>query len=73
LPIDIVKTKELGAFGAALTAGVACGVFSNLEDAAEKTVKIERTVYPDPDKVPVYQKKYERYLSISEALEPFWS
>ena len=73
LPIDIVKTKELGAFGAALTAGVACGVFSNLEDAAEKTVKIERTVYPDPDKVPVYQKKYKQYLAISEALEPFWS
>jgi len=73
LPIDIVKTKELGAFGAALTAGVACGVFSNLEDAAEKTVKIERTVYPNPDKVPVYQKKYKRYLAISEALEPFWS
>jgi len=69
MPIDIIKIKELGAFGAALAAGVACGIYPSLAKAAEQTVEIEKTIYPNPEKVPIYQEKYQRYLKVSEALE----
>jgi hypothetical protein len=36
-------------------------------------VKLKDTVYPIAENVPVYQKKYERYLKVSNALEDYWN
>lgn len=73
LPIEIVGIKELGAFGAALAAGVVSGEYANLEKAAQDLVKVTSTVYPIAENVPVYQRKYERYLEVSNALEDYWN
>jgi len=30
------------------------------------------TVYPNPDRVSIYQKKYETYCAFRDALDPVW-
>lgn len=72
LPIEIIRTKELGAFGAAMAAGVASGCYESLESAARAMVQVERTLHPIPENIPVYKQKYELYKKVSAALEPLW-
>ncbi len=73
LPVELIDTRELGAFGAAMAASVVSGEYENLEKAANDMVKLKNTVYPIAENVPVYQKKYERYLKVSNALEDYWN
>lgn len=73
LPVEMIRTKELGALGAAMAAGVVGGTFSSLEQAASQLVTIEKTVLPDPKKVPIYYKKYQLYKKVMEANEPLWN
>ncbi|WP_444641818.1 FGGY-family carbohydrate kinase [Caproiciproducens sp. R1] len=73
LPVELIDTRELGAFGAAMAASVVSGEYENLEKAAKDMVKLKDTVYPLAENVPVYQKKYERYLKVSNALEDYWN
>ena len=35
-------------------------------------VRISERISPDPEKTEVYQKKYEKYISISNALDTVW-
>ncbi|GAA0179741.1 FGGY-family carbohydrate kinase [Clostridium sediminicola] len=72
LPIEIIETKELGALGAAMAAGVAAGVFENLKDAANKLVKIKQRVEPIRENVKIYQSKFELYKETSQVLDSLW-
>lgn len=72
MPIEIIETEELGCLGAAMTAGVAAGIYENIGDAARKTVEIKRTVMPIQENVTIYEKKYLRYKATEAALEKLW-
>lgn len=72
LPVEIVKTKELGALGAAMAAGVACGRWESLESAAKEMVRVGHTVLPISENAAIYRKKYELYKAVSAATEPLW-
>lgn len=71
-PVETVDAKELGALGCAMAAAVAAGVYKNYEEAAEHMVRISDRVYPDPERTLLYQKKYEKYLAVSNALDTVW-
>lgn len=66
LPIEIIDVKELGAFGAAMAAGVVCGLYESLESAADKLVKMKYKACPNERYVSVYMDKFERYKKVSE-------
>ena len=72
LPIEIVEAEELGALGAAMAAAVATGRFADYPAAASEMVRLTGTVYPNPDRVAIYQKKYETYCAFRDALNPVW-
>jgi xylulokinase len=75
LDVELVTTNsdEGPAFGAALLAGVAAGVYSSVSEACAKTVRaVERTA-PDPENVKVYAKAYETYRALYPALKPLLS
>lgn len=61
IPIETLEDEEPGAKGAAMGAGVACGIFSGLEDAAYKMVHFGKVYYPRPEYGAIYEKKYRRY------------
>lgn len=66
MPLEIIDIKELGAFGAAMAAGVVCGLYENLESAAAKLVNVKYKVYPNEKNISVYMDKFERYKKASE-------
>ncbi|MGL5955010.1 MAG: FGGY-family carbohydrate kinase [Brevinema sp.] len=72
IPIDIIADKELGCQGAAMVAGIAVGAYSSYEDAAQQTVHISNTIYPNPAKQDYYAQKYQVYLAVLEGLRPVW-
>lgn len=71
-PIEVTEGSELGAMGAAMCAGVATGVFASFPDAARKTVRVARRVEPDANNAGIYDRKYQRYRRVIEALSPAW-
>ena len=67
--LSTTDSVEGAVFGAALLAGVGTGVFSNVETAAETTVRAVETVSPGRD-VAAYEEYYERYRALYPALAP---
>lgn len=71
-PIETVDAKELGALGCAMAAAIAAGVYKDYKDAAKHMVRINSRVYPNPDRVEIYSKKFQRYMAVSNALDTVW-
>jgi xylulokinase len=54
-----MRVGEEAAFGAALLAGAGSGVYSDLQEAVDKTVRIRDFVHPHPHNVEVYDRYYQ--------------
>lgn len=71
LPVRTVfGSVEGGSFGAALVAGVGSGVWPDLA-ATVPLIVTESETLPDPQRAPVYDAQYQRYIRLYEALK--WS
>ena len=46
--------------------------YKDYKEAARHMVRISERIDPAPERTAVYQKKYEKYLSISNALDTVW-
>lgn len=65
--VDVIESEEGPALGGAMLAAVACGEFENVEDAAEKIVKIVDTVEPEAELVEKYEARYQQFKEIYPA------
>ncbi len=72
VPLWGVEIDEGPAFGAALLGAVGRGVFSSVEEASEKAVKVTEQVLPSPELVDYYQKAYRLYRDLYPALRDFY-
>ncbi len=52
---------EAGALGAAIIAGVGCGVFPSFEAGIGAMVSLERTFEPHPQRQALYEDQFEKY------------
>jgi xylulokinase len=68
LPLEVCEVDEGGAFGAALLAGVAAGVFADVGEAVTTCVRVQRTVEPRPDWVTRYAEILPRFRRAHPAL-----
>ncbi|GCE12289.1 xylulokinase [Tengunoibacter tsumagoiensis] len=75
LGVELVVTNasEGPAFGAALLAGVAAGVYPSVQVACEKTVRVLEKTEPDQNVASAYQQAYETYRALYPALKPIIS
>lgn len=73
IPVDVVEGKELGAQGAAMAAGIGAGIYADYQEAAARTVRITKTVVPSPESGAVYEKKYQAYRLVNDAMAGIWS
>lgn len=75
LGVELVTTnaQEGPAFGAALLAGVASGVYRSVQYACELTVRVVEHTTPDPARVALYERAYETYRALYPALKPLLS
>lgn len=72
IPVDVIEDKEIGAQGAAMAAGIASGVYKDYQEAIARTVKITKTINPRTEYREIYEKKYQKYRMVIEALGEAW-
>ncbi|HZK41700.1 MAG TPA: carbohydrate kinase, partial [Clostridia bacterium] len=79
LPAVRLKDKEISAIGAAINAGVWAGFFDSYEEGVKAMVREDKTFWPRPADVAVYEhlyqevykKVYKRNESLFKTLEAF--
>jgi len=71
--VEIVDAEEGAAYGAALLAGVAQGVWSSIEEACDCAVHIAKRVQPRPAVVTAMQRQYRIYRALYPALKPIFA
>lgn len=75
LGVELVITNatEGPAFGAALLAGVAGGVYPSVQAACDQTVRVIQRTEPRPETTEAYAQAYETYKALYPALKPIIS
>lgn len=64
--IEVPNTDEAGARGAAMTAGVAAGVFTSFDDASERMTAVAEEVVPQPERVSALNERFDRYARLRD-------
>jgi xylulokinase len=68
LPLELTTLEEGSAFGAALLAGVADGVFADAHEAVSACVRVRDTVEPNALWADAYDEGYARFRALYPAL-----
>ena len=69
IPISTVAVEEGPAYGGAILAAVADGVYASVEDAAEKIVKRTSVTEPDAGIAAKYDERYQTFRKLYPALK----
>ena len=70
IPVKVPKVKEATALGAAITAGIGVGIYSNLSEAAKALVKWDAEYYPNIENTKTYDQIYANWRKVyKESLE----
>ena len=69
LPLELTTLEEGSAFGAALLAGVADGVFADGREAVAACVRVRETIEPNARWAAAYEEGYARYRALYPALK----
>lgn len=67
--IVTLNVEEGPTFGAALLAGVGCGIYKSVQEAISKTICEVDEINPDVDNAAKYKKLYEIYKSLYKDLK----
>ena len=70
LPITALKTADAGTVGSAMLTGLAVGVFSSLQEAAELMVQEAETYLPREEAHTQYMEIFDRYRRVYPAVRP---
>jgi xylulokinase len=70
IPLERTAVEEGAAYGAALLAGVAGGVFADVQEAVAACVRVGESVEPDPEWEKIYAAGYDRFRALYPALRP---
>lgn len=69
LPVKIPEVADLACVGAAIMAGVGCGLFENEESGYKKLAVGEKVLMPDKDKTEIYSALFSDYKKIAESIQ----
>lgn len=72
LPMEVSAGTEIGASGAAMSAGIGVGACRDQVDAVDTALKIERRQEPNPDATPFYLARYNEYKRLLESMQGPW-
>lgn len=72
IPIELVEANELGGLGGAITAAVGAGRYKNIESAVTQMCHVKSRYEPNTDETRVYNKKYDAFISLMNALDGNW-
>jgi xylulokinase len=63
-----LRESEGSAFGAALLAGVGCGLYSSVAESAQEAIQIRESVVPNPSHLKLYDQQYQVYRALYPAV-----
>jgi len=69
VPLRVPRVTEAACLGAAMLAGVASGVYRDIETAVNSTVRLDQHVVPDPQSETAYAVRFETYRQLYPALK----
>lgn len=69
IELTIPETEQGPGYGGAMLAGVACGKYATVEEAAHSLVRVTETVKPDPELAALYEERYQRFREMYPALK----
>jgi len=67
-PVEVVEQQEAGTLGAAILAGLALGVYRDLEEVSREFSGTSRIHQPDPERAALHQPRLEAYRSLVPTL-----
>jgi sugar (pentulose or hexulose) kinase len=70
--MEVPDGIEIGARGAALSAGIGVGVYTDHASAVATAVKVNRRQEPNPDATPFYRARYTEYQRLVECMREPW-
>jgi xylulokinase len=69
IPLELTVVEEGSAYGAALLAGVASGVFADGREAVAACVQVREAIEPNADWACAYEEGYARFRALYPALQ----
>lgn len=69
LPIAVTEHEETGTLGAAILAGVASGVYHNIQDGVKKAVRIAKTMVPNKETNRIYEELFVKYQRVYQHIK----
>ena len=70
--IEVPDGNELGARGAALSAGIGAGIYRNYAEAVQEAVSVVRVHEPDPANTALYLERFTEYQRLVEVMKAPW-
>jgi len=64
MPIEVVEHPEPGTLGAALLAGLAVGVYGDIEEISKKYAGTKSVFLPNPERAALHQEQIEKYRKL---------
>ena len=71
-PVLTTSNEEAATLGAAILAGKAVGLYSNIEEAAERMIQIKERFEPNPEHRALYDDAFGTYVKLYDALCPLF-
>ncbi len=71
--IRVPSSDTATTLGAAILAGVGCGIYGSYGEAVKRTIRMTRVQEPNPENKAVYDRAMERYLRLYEDLKEGFS
>lgn len=71
--IRVPSSDTATTLGAAILAGIGCGLYNDYDEAVSRTIRITRVQEPNPENKAVYDRAMERYLRLYEDLKEEFS
>lgn len=72
MPVTITQTEEAAAWGTALCAGVACGLYASSHDDPRDLASLEEWFEPDVDRSAAYETRYRLWQQIAISMSKHW-
>lgn len=72
MPITVTQTEEAAAWGTALCAGVACGIYASPHDDPRDIAGLERRFEPDAEHSAAYETRYQLWREIAASMSNHW-
>jgi L-xylulokinase len=72
VPMEVSDGNELGARGAALSAGIGAGIYRDYAEATQEAVSVVRVHEPISTNTPFYLERYAEYQRLVQVMQTPW-